>query len=64
MLTAPSDGPVASCPMAIYQHLSQAHCAGGGCVQPGNPIFVCSDLTAAVAAISCGEKSPGLSTSL
>lgn len=34
MLTAPSDGPVASCPMAVYQHLSQAHYAGGGCVQP------------------------------
>lgn len=39
MLTAPSDGSVASCPMTIYHSLSQALCAGGEYVQPGNMIL-------------------------
>lgn len=39
MLTAPSDGSVASCPVTIYHSLSQAIRAGGDYVQPGNLIL-------------------------
>ena len=39
MLTARSDGSVASCPMTIYHSLSQAIRAGGEYVQPGNLIL-------------------------